>query len=196
MNGWLCEIQAANLETAGAALISGALSSSVETVSTAYLGLVRQSVYSLRTYYELNLAWLYYKDHSVEWNRVEYGSDQVSLPAEVKKYLGKNFNNFAKRWTCLNGVRTRVSEDPYGVLSAYVHGGYISTIPKAETPLDLVSDPSALGQLSNFIHGVCEYVSDTYVASHQSNWASLPTLTRATLEKRIPSSARDALAFS
>src|SRR5271168_1533465 len=87
MNNWLKEINLTHTTIGSSVLIRGALSASIEVVSTAYLGMVRQSISSLRAYYELSLAWLYYKDHPIEWGRIVVGSDQTSLPGEIQKYL-------------------------------------------------------------------------------------------------------------
>ena len=55
-NGWLRELMTAHGESPCRLLLSGALSSSVEVASAAYLGLMRHSIFSLRTHYELALV--------------------------------------------------------------------------------------------------------------------------------------------
>jgi hypothetical protein len=195
-NDWLRELSVANSERRSAMLLAGALSASVEVVSTVYLGLVRQAIYSLRTYYELSLGWLYYKDHPIEWDNVVFTSDQALLPGDVKRYLKNYIPRYESRWQCLNENRTRKQEDPYSIMSSFVHGNLLSTLPTATNPSAIVFDQQVVEQVPAFISCVSEYISDSYVSSQLSNWESIPLNVRAKVDNRLKGNARIKLDFT
>lgn len=195
VNCWLRDLLAAHGEKPCRLLLSGALSSSVEVVSAAYLGLMRHSIFSLRTHYELSLAWLYYRDHPVEWSAIERGREQAILPAEAQKYLRHNIDGFESRWNVLNKSKTRKWDDPYKIMSAFVHGGYLKTLPNAEKPTDIVFTEDTIKQLPTFIEGVSEYLGDSYVCAHQHNWESLPDKIKQGLNARLENKGKATLGF-
>lgn len=194
-NDWLSSETSAHSEKPCAVLLGAAKSASVEVVSTAYLGLMRQAIFSLRTYYELCLAWLYYKDHPIEWKAIEARGEQIPLPGELKKYLKANFAAYDKRLSDLNNVKKRRWDDPYTIMCAFVHGGYITTLPSAVKPKDIVFDTVKISQLPDLIFAVSEFVSDVYVSACLANWHSLPSSVKGALEIRFSTGARKKLGF-
>jgi hypothetical protein len=194
-NEWLRTLKLENQQCQSSLLLSSALSASVEVVSTAYLGLMRQSIGSLRIYYELSLAWLYYKDHPVEWGQIEYGKAQVLLPGAIHKYLKEYIVDYDKKWKALSEHKTRSYDDPYKIMSGFVHGGLLATLPSTVMPKDILFDDAVIEQLPSFIKCVCEYIEDVYVCAHLANWESLPGAIRNTLESRLGGKAKTALQF-
>lgn len=187
---WALQVLQMHIDLPSAALLKGALSASVEVVSHSYLGLVRASTSSLRIYYELMLAWMYFKDHPIEWKNIENGRSQISLPGEILKYLRSEIPFYEMRWKVLSAKKTRIADDPYKVMSAFVHGGLLSTIPNASSPADLFQGEGALSQLPTFVKGVDEYISDVWVASHFHNWESLSDGIKTSLGQRLGASAK------
>ena len=166
-------------------LLNGCYGTAVEAVSLVSFGLIRPAVLSLRAHYELSLQYLFYKDHPVEWRNVFDFRSQPILPGVVKKYLRDNFPKFDRRFKTLLDVRTRPNEDCYQVLSGIAHGTAINSISSATKPADLVESEGVISKSVAVFHDVGEYICDIYVSSFESNWLSLPEMTRDDLEARF-----------
>jgi len=196
MNNWLKEARATHASSESSILLDGALCASIEVTSTAYLGLIRQSISSLRVYYELNLSWLYYKDHPIEWAKLTAFNEQASLPGEVQKYLKNYLPKYEARWSVLEKKKLRAWDEPYKIMSSFVHGNMLGTLPNARNPAEIIVDDDKAKQLPNFISSVCEYIGDAYVSSSLHNWESLPPAIRARTEARLGKTAKAILDFT
>ena len=166
-------------------LLNGCYGTAVEAVSLVSFGLIRPAVLSLRAHYELSLQYLFYKDHPVEWRNVFDFRSQPMLPGVVKKYLRDNCPKFDRRFKTLLGVRSRPNEDCYQVLSGIAHGTAVNSISSATTPADLVESEGVVSKSVAVFRDVGEYICDIYVSSFESNWLSLPEMTRDDLESRF-----------
>jgi hypothetical protein len=192
---WLAKFAAEYDNEIKKALITGALSASVEVVSAAYLGLMRSAVVSLRTHFELVYAWLYYRDHQVEWQAVVSGSEQARLPGAIDQYLAKYYPQHLTRWAELVKNAGRKIKEPYGQMSVLIHSGSPGAIPTATKPADIVSPPNIVAQLPPFIEAVSESLSDVFVSCHPGNWHSLPERVRTSLDTRFSAKAKSKLHF-
>jgi len=168
-----------------ALLAEGAYGSAVEAVSLAAFGLARPSSLALRSHYELSLQYLYYKDHPKEWAGVSTFRAQGLLPSVVKKYLKENYPSFEERYTKLLKVKTRASDDVYGVLSGVAHGYALNAIPLATKPEQILGSIGALTSLKALFHDTAEVISDTCLASFESNWMSVPDYIKESVSNRL-----------
>ena len=166
-------------------LLNGCYGAAVEAVSLVSFGLVRPAVLSLRSHYELSLQYLFYMDHPVEWRSVQAFRSQPNLPRVVKRYLSENYPKFEDRFNILLKVKTRTNDDCYQLLSGVAHGTAINSISMATSPAELLAPEHVLKQTVGVFHDVGEHLSDIHVASFESNWFSLPDLTRADLEDSV-----------
>lgn len=166
-------------------LLQGGYGSAVEAVSLVSFGLVRPAILSLRSYYELTLQFLYYKDHPVEWRNVKSYRSQPNLPGQNKKYLRDNFPKFEKRFKKLETIKCRANEDCYTILSGVAHSTAINSISAATIPRELIENRETVVQVENIFLEVGECVSDIHVASFESNWLSLPDLVQSNLRARL-----------
>ena len=166
-------------------LLKGSYGAAVEAASLVAFGLVRSAVLSLRSHYELSLQFLFYKDHPIERRSVTEFRSQPNLPGAIKKYLKDYFPQFEDRYKKLLKAKTRSLDDCYQLLSAIAHGSAINSISSATRSIDLVESEEIVSQSVTVFHDVGENLSDIYVSCFESNWLSLPEVTRKNLEKRF-----------
>jgi hypothetical protein len=176
-------------------LLEASYSAGVEAVSLVAFGIARAAVFSCRGHYEFYLMYLYYKDHPVELNAALSYRDSLKLPGELKKYFRTYSQSYEMRWKELTKTRKKNGEDDvYDVLSGVVHGGALESLPAASSPIEVTANIDILKQFPELMEGVAEYLSDTSVATYETNWMSLPEKIRGRLVKRFGKySAQDAL---
>ena len=166
-------------------LLRGCYGAGVEAVSLVSFGLIRPAVLSLRSFYELNLQYLYYRDHPVEWRSVVEYRSRPKLPGEIKKYLKDYFPKFEDRFETLLKEKTRSNDDCYQALSGVAHGTAINSISSASQPKDIVEIEEVVSQSVNIFADVGEQVCDIYVSCFDGNWFSLPDEIRNGLKIRF-----------
>ncbi len=166
-------------------LLKGAYGTALEAVSLLSFGLVRPAILSLRSHYELNLQFLYYKDHPVEWSAVQSFRDQPNLPAINKKYLANYYPGFDSRFKKLLACKTRENDDCYTVLSGIAHGTAINSITTAMVPAQLIETANVVASASSVFLEVSEHVSDIYLSCYSNNWLSVPSLVRSSVSTRM-----------
>lgn len=172
-----------------AVLVQGSYGSAVEAISLIALGLLRPAILSLRSYYELSLQFLYYKDHPVEWRNVTSYRSQPTLPGVNKKYLKDNYCDFEFRIKELTKKKSRELDDCYDVLSGVAHGTALNSISQASSPKELLENCETLEQSESVFRSASEYLSDVHVASFEGNWLSLPEEVRTNLTNRFGDSS-------
>ena len=136
-------------------------------------GVKRSSILSMRGQIDLSLSWLYYKDHSVEWDKVERENEGYKLKSEVFKYLEFYIPHFSKRMNGLTSNCARETVEPYKVLSSHIHSMGLNVIPSISSYADIL-DGSSRQQLYQLQADVCEYISDLFMSYFASDWAALP----------------------
>lgn len=155
-------------------LLKGSYGAAVEAISLLAMGMLRPSILSLRSHYELSLQFLFYKDHPVEWKNVETFRAQPALPAINKKYLKDNFPYFDDRFKELAKKKSRKYEDCYDILSGVAHGTALNSISQASKPKELIEDKQTLAQAQEIFLSTAEFLNDTHISHFESNWLSLP----------------------
>lgn len=191
---WLGYLLTSVQAPAQESLVLGTHSAVVEVATCLSLGLVRPSLFGLRAQMEMSLAWLYFKDHPVEWQHSQRRAGEAKLRAEVLKYLGQYSPGFKARMSMLSNHKTRVHDDPYGTLSAHVHSLTQATAPTSKKLSAVVYSEPRCREVLVLQASVSEYLGDVFSSFLFSRWADLPPTIRDALEKRLsPAKLKDFL---
>lgn len=182
---WLQHLTGAKLTGTADCLLDGTHSAIREGAACVSLGLVRPALASLRLQMDLALGWLYFKDHPVEWERVQATGDGFKLKTELLKYLGEVNDRFAPRMALLKQCKTRTQDDPYRLLSAHIHAQSASAVPKVEQPADIVASPALQDEFIRLQFECSEFINDIFWSVYAPRWASLPNQLLDTLTSRF-----------
>lgn len=182
---WLSYLGTSQRTNVADTLIDGASSSIRESAACLAMGLVRPALFSLRTQIDLILAWLYFKDHPIEWRTVNEFGEGFKLKREILDYLSEHYKGFSSRFTVLKEVASRKTDDPYRLLSAHVHAQSVPALPVATNLVDVVRDEALCIECTVMAREVCEYTSDLLSCVYGSKWAAIPTTIRTTIETRL-----------
>jgi len=155
-------------------LLDAVASTMRETAACIALGLVRPALFSMRTQIDLILAWLYFKDHPVEWSVVNRTGDGFKLKRELFDYLNNTVEGFNARYGILKQTSTRKEQDTYRLLSAHIHGQSNPVLPSMLNLCDVVREEAVCKEATELVKEVSEYVSDILYAIYTPNFASLP----------------------
>jgi hypothetical protein len=166
-------------------LLNGTRSAIVETCGCVSLGLVRPALFALRGQIDLMLAWMFFKDHPVEWEFVQRTGDGFKLKGEILKFLEDHIENFRTRWTTLTSVKSRKEADPYRLLSAHVHSQTTLAMPVHGHLETLVSNRARCNECVLIQKEISEYLSDVLLSYFASKWASLPDLIITSAKARL-----------
>jgi hypothetical protein len=159
----------------------------VEAAGAISAGFVRYAILSMRTQIDLTVAWLFYKDHPVEWSAVVATGDGFVLKRDVFEHLSTYKEQFSTRMNLLEKHKHRTTPDPYRLLSAHIHGQSTLVIPKFKRLKDLVYSEARCEEAIRLQREVSEYISDIFVAYFGDKWASLPGEAIKDARTRIPS---------
>ncbi|MBX9459380.1 MAG: hypothetical protein KL863_26885 [Rhizobium sp.] len=181
---WLDYLEASEKTSTADEFLTGLRASLMESLGCLAAGLVRPAIFSMRSQIDISLGWLYFRDHPVEWRRVARTGDGFKLKGDAMAYLDENIPNFKSRFAVLTKTKKRTEEDPYRLLSAYVHGQSPATLPKYGGLSDLVWTSKLCEDGVKLQFEVGEYVSDIFVAYFAGKWASLPANRVAAVQAR------------
>ena len=158
----------------------------VEGAGAVSMGLVRPAIFSMRAQIDLALAWLFYKDHPVEWKAVVATGEGFLLKGEVLEHLSKYRERFDTRMKLLEKSKQREISDPYRLLSAHIHGQSTLVIPKFKRLKDLIYPDKRCEEAVRLQREVAEYISDIFIAYFGDKWASLPAEVVKDVRTRVP----------
>lgn len=179
----------------GRPLLVGAKVSLLEAGAAWAIGSNRGAASSLRAYIENTFAWLYYKDHPVEYGVVENLRGDVMLPKAIQGYIKQIDHNFDKSYLELskNSLRGRDSEYYYTILSQFVHA-HPSFSALSDNIMDLaVSSPRDSGFLT-VCRNADEFISDNYATYYRGSWDDVPELVATSVADRLKLKTKDFLA--
>lgn len=182
---WLGYLNFAQQTGVGNSLLAGAGSSIRESAACLALGLVRPALFALRTQIDLVLAWLYFKDHPVEWRTVNDYGQGYKLKREILDWLNDHHKGFLARVNVLGEVAQRNIDDPYRLLSAHVHAQSGPALPATAELKDVVSDRTLCLECTVMAREVGEYLGDILAAVYASKWAALPAGVRSNIDTRL-----------
>lgn len=164
---------------------SAARSAIIEAVGCLGMGLARAAIFSLRAQVDIVLAWLYFKDHPVEWAAVQERGEGFMLKRDLLKYLSDYFPKYTQRFNALLSSRTRHEEDPYRLLSAHVHSQSGLVTPKHTKLSSLVASSDRVKEGVEMQAEVSEYLGDVLLSVFAPKWASLPSGVVTTVTTRL-----------
>ena len=141
-------------------LLDGFHAALIETAGALTVGLVRPAVFAMRAQVDILFAWLFFKDHRVEWEYVESTGEKYRLVSEVLKYLRLYNSRFQDRLVLLRAARTQGGEDPYRFLSAHIHGQNSATVPPLVNIQQLVQTKDRCLEGVQLQLEISEYLSD------------------------------------
>lgn len=145
-----------------------------ETAACVALGLVRPALFSMRTQIDLVLAWLYFKDHPVEWRLVNRTGDGFKLKKELVDYLSNTTDGFGLRYGILKQTSTRKELDTYRLLSAHIHGQSSPVLPAMHDLSDVVHAEGICKEVTVLARELTEYVGDVLYAVYAPEFSSIP----------------------
>ena len=189
---WLSYLRQSEDTGVANALLDGTQGAIVETVGCLALGLVRPALSCLRSEIDMMLAWLYFKDHKVEWNRLRDTGRGFQTRANVLSYVNEHWPSFQSRFRLLAKQHTRSEEDPYRLLSAHIHGQTDFTAPKVGQLVELIGDAQMSADCVILQHDVAEYIGDVLLALYGDKWAALPDSVMNGLKQRLDVKQRKA----
>lgn len=155
-------------------LLSGIRSLVLESIAATSAGLYRSAILSMRGQIDLALAWVYFKDHPVEWDLVKSTNDGFKLKKEIFEYLFFYSPSFKERWRILSNFTVREVEDPFRILSAHIHGMGESAIPTVANFSDIVGSKDISKDCVKLQINVFSYMSDIFLAQFGQDWIALP----------------------
>jgi hypothetical protein len=171
---WVQHLRTYHLTGVADQLITAVGCSIREVAGALSLGLLRPALFALRGQVDLLLAWLYFKDHSVEWDHVNLTADGFKLKKELLQYIEAHCQRFGTRFGVLKDNATRSEVDPYRLLSAHIHAQSEPVLPGVINLKDMVRSESSCRDGVRAVHEVAEYLNDILLAIYVSEWHSLP----------------------
>ncbi|EKN3579918.1 hypothetical protein FG427_000422 [Yersinia enterocolitica] len=174
LTGWLHYIEYHFKTGVADELLAAASSSIRECAAYISLGMVRPTIFNFRTVIDLCLAWLYFKDHPMEWERVNTTGDGFKMKKEIFEYLKYANSNFSKRIGILNMIKKREIEDVYRFLSAHIHAQSLPVLPQVIKLSDIIADEALYKQILSLATQMSEYLSDIFFSIYSDDWQSLP----------------------
>lgn len=182
--GWIEAELATGSQLKAAALLNGAKVALLEAGAAWATGLNRAAASSARTFAENVMAWIYYKDHSVEYNLVEQRKSDLLLPKAVQSYIKSVDHGFDAAYKFLNESKTRPNEYFYSDLSYYIHAHPNQIISGKEAHELVVTNPpeSAFLQICSHLD---EFISDNFVAFYRHSWGFLPQIVVENIQTRL-----------
>lgn len=182
---WIGYLQGATPPGPTGRILNAVQASIIEIAGCLSLGLVRPALFSIRTELELMLAWMFFKDHPVEWKYAEETGRNFPPRAATLKYLKDYGPKFEKRLKILAKDRRRSSEDPYALLSIHVHSQTVSAMPDVGDLNTLVKEKTICEECVELQRDVAEYLSDILAAWNADSWADLPEVVRENITARL-----------
>jgi hypothetical protein len=176
-------------------LISSSVSCARECAAFLSLGLARPVIFGLRAIVDLCLAWLYFKDHAIEWERVNTTGDGFKLKKEIFEYLANNIDGFSARQGILKSIPTRKIEDIYRFLSAHIHGQSLPVLTEIKSLSDIVFPEDNCNETLELAFAAAEYLNDVFLAIYANVWHSLPAIVQQNINSRFISTAQRAKFF-
>lgn len=177
-------------------LLDAAIASVREVAGLLSLGLARPALLSLRGQIDILLAWIYFKDHGVEWAHLNQTAEGFKLKKELLQYLDQHLPKFGARTALLREVKTRTEPDPYRLLSAHIHTQSIFVVPVVADLRDLVRTSSVCSECTQACFEVAEYMNDIFLGIYVSGWASLPAPVQTALLPRFKSPEQRQMFFA
>jgi hypothetical protein len=170
-------------------LIVGAKVALLETGTAWAVGSNRGAASSLRAYIENAFAWLYYKDHPVEFRAVLDRNIDMHLPKAVQNYIKTMDKGWEKAYSFLNKKSKRSNEYFYTDVSQFVHAhpAFASYVLSIEEIAVSVPRDSSFITLSGMVD---EFISDNYLSFYRASWGDVPSSVQTNASSRLGTSLK------
>lgn len=156
-------------------LLEGVASSIIEVASCLTVGFGRVALGSIRAQIDLVLSWLYFKDHPVEWARLESHGEGYMQKSELLRYLSEKYSkSFASKFAVLKQGKTRLIEDPFSLLSAHLHKQAAATVVTLGGCADVVCSEVVCNDVVTLQSSTTEYLNDVLLSCYSEQWAAIP----------------------
>lgn len=182
---WIDYFRGSQLTSSADVLVDGFQAAIIEACSYVAIGLVRPAVFSIRAEVDIACAWVFFKDHPVEWDRVESLGEGYKLPADVLKYLNAHYPSFESRLKLLRKVKSSSLDNPYRMLSAHVHAQNSTTMPPLVEPTELVQPENRCLQCIDLQAAISEYLGDIFLSLFADEWVDLPEEAKTNAKGRL-----------
>ena len=184
-SAWLGYLRGAQASGTADELLNGFHAALLETAGCLAIGLVRPAVFSMRAQVDILFAWIYFRDHPIEWKHVELTGEKYHLVSDVLKYLRTYDRRFQERLGLLRGERMRGEEDPYRLLSAHVHSQNSATLPPLVGIERLVQPKDRCLECVALQEEISEYLSDVLASCFVTQWVDLPESVTQSIRGRL-----------
>ncbi len=171
---WLQHFWATARSSCALELLSGAQAATLESVACIDVGFARAAIVAMRLEVELIIGYTYFRDHSVEWDRVAATGDGFMLLGALDKYHREANSRVQSRLAALEARSEYPLKRVRRLLSAHVHGQSRLTLPTASSLSSLVATEYVQDQLVDLQRKVDEALSDYLVAVYAESWMELP----------------------
>jgi hypothetical protein len=170
-------------------LMAGAKISLLEAGTSWLIGSNRGAAASLRTHLENSIAWLYYKDHPIEYRTMLARDEDLLLPKAVKSYLQRIDRGYEKAYAAIVATAGRPNEYYYSDVSQFVHAHPAFAALGSDVASIVISQPRDVGFLKICAHAD-EFLSDIYVTCYRHNWDMIPQAVKDNITKRLGTKLR------
>jgi len=187
---WLGYLRASVSNEFAAPLLNGVQASVIEVAACISLGLTRPAIFSMRTEYDLLLAWIYFNDHVVEWEYLQKTGKGSILHSQVLKFLANHHSRFVDRYKILEKSKQRPIDDPYNLTSIHIHSTTAYAVPAVGTPDTMVNSVEQSRKCIELQFVVAEFLSDVLSAWFADRWADFPPSIISQLKSRLTSPNR------
>jgi hypothetical protein len=168
-------------------ILDGVRATAVEASGCIALGLVRPAIFALRAQIDATVAWLYFKDHPIEWEFLLRTGEGFKSRSEAIDYCSQFVDKFSTRFSILSSHKKRQVDQPYKLLSAHIHGQSTMVIPTFQTLDAMVYPEKQCREAVSLQMEVSEYIGDIFMAYFASKWPSLPEEILKSVKSRLPS---------
>jgi len=171
---WLHYLRSSEATGTADILLTGVQSTVIEAAGCLSLGLARSALFGMRAEIDMLLAWLYFKDHPVEWEYVQTTGEGYKLKQELIRHLEFYVLKYKERFGLLQQCKKRKEVEPYRLLSAHIHSQSAHCVPSIGALSSLVSPLSHCNECIQVQKEVTEYLNDVLFSCYADKWASLP----------------------
>lgn len=170
---WIKYLRSIHNNRSAEELLIGTESALIETCTYCYLGLGRAAITAIRTQVDLLLCYTFFRDHPVEWNRVQNTGEGYRLYSEVLKYHSEYTQNFKTRLEIINQIVDPKPKDLYHFMSAHVHAQSPFTIPTFDKMSDIVLDQTQIESILDLQKKTSTAMSGLLLAIYGNDWVDL-----------------------
>jgi hypothetical protein len=192
---WLNYIRASRLTGTGDDIVFAMIATLREVAANLAVGFMRPALFSLRGLVDCAFAWLYFKDHGIEWATLNDRKVGFKQKSEIIEYLKYHYPGFVSRLALLESNSGTSRGDVYGLLSAHIHAQSEHVFVDVTNLQDAVAPEDICLESVLLVEQVCEYVSDVMSAVFFNSWYSLPSEVKTSLDQRFISAAQKAEFF-